>query len=106
MKVADVKRITYVGGGVIGSSWATQFAMRGLTVTLYDINDEQLRRNETRMYKNLGVLEQFNVITPGRRGGIVAATRLATSMEGAVAGTQFIQEGDPKRLEIKQPILA
>lgn len=29
MKVADIKRAACVGGGVIGSSWAIQFAMRG-----------------------------------------------------------------------------
>lgn len=28
MKVADIKRAACVGGGVIGSSWAIQFAMR------------------------------------------------------------------------------
>lgn len=51
MKVADIKRAACVGGGVIGSSWAIQFAMRGLAVTLYDINDEQLKRSEAQMHK-------------------------------------------------------
>lgn len=64
MKVADIKRAACVGGGVIGSSWAIQFAMRGLAVTLYDINDEQLKRSEAQMHKSLDALEQFNAITP------------------------------------------
>ena len=98
MKVADIKRAACVGGGVIGSSWAIQFAMRGLAVTLYDINDEQLKRSEAQMHKSLDALEQFNAI--------VAAIRLTTSMEGAVADAQFIQESGPERLEIKQSILA
>lgn len=106
MKVADIKRAACVGGGVIGSSWAIQFAMRGLAVTLYDINDEQLKRSEAQMHKSLDALEQFNAITPERRGEIVAAIRLTTSMEGAVADAQFIQESGPERLEIKQSILA
>ena len=66
MKVADIKRAACVGGGVIGSSWAIQFAMRGLAVTLYDINDEQLKRSESQMHKSLDALEQFNAITPER----------------------------------------
>ena len=66
MKVADIKRAACVGGGVIGSSWAIQFAMRGLAVTLYDINDEQLKRSEAQMHKSLDALEQFNAITPER----------------------------------------
>lgn len=106
MKVADIKRAACVGGGVIGSSWAIQFAMRGLAVTLYDINDEQLKRSEAQMHKSLDALEQFNAITPERRGEIVAAIRLTTSMEEAVADAQFIQESGPERLEIKQSILA
>ena len=101
MKVADIKRAACVGGGVIGSSWAIQFAMRGLAVTLYDINDEQLKRSEAQMHKSLDALEQFNAITPERRGEIVAAIRLTTSMEEAVADAQFIQESGPERLEIK-----
>ena len=56
MKVADIKRAACVGGGVIGSSWAIQFAMRGLAVTLYDINDEQLKRSEAQMHKSLDAL--------------------------------------------------
>ena len=80
MKVADLKRAACVGGGVIGSSWAIQFAMRGLAVTLYDINDEQLKRSEAQMHKSLDALEQFNAITPERRGEIVAAIRLTTGV--------------------------
>ena len=69
MKVTDIRRVACVGGGVIGSSWAIQFAMRGLDVTLYDINDEQLKKSEGQMHKSLDALENFNAITrsAGRR---------------------------------------
>ena len=66
MKVADIKRAACVGGGVIGSSWAIQFAMRGLAVTLYDINDEQLKRSEAQMHKSLDALEQLPRSAGGR----------------------------------------
>ena len=106
MNVTDIKRVACVGGGVIGSSWAIQFAMRGLDVVLYDINDEQLAKSEAQMHKSLDSLEQFKAITPERRQEIVAAIRLTTSMEEAVGKAQFIQESGPERLEIKQSILA
>ena len=35
MQVSDIKKVACLGGGIIGSSWAIQFAMRGLAVTLY-----------------------------------------------------------------------
>ena len=34
MNTTDIKCVACVGGGVIGSSWAIQFAMRGLDVVL------------------------------------------------------------------------
>ena len=92
MKVADIKRAACVGGGVIGSSWAIQFAMRGLAVTLYDINDEQLKRSEAQMHKSLDALEQFNAITPERRGEIVAAIRVVAR------GDALIQPSVMRRL--------
>ena len=67
MKVTDIRRVACVGGGVIGSSWAIQFAMRGLDVTLYDINDEQLKKSEGQMHKSLDALENFSAISPERR---------------------------------------
>ena len=106
MEIKDIRRVACVGGGVIGSSWAIQFAMKGLDVALYDINDEQLKKSEGQMHKSLDALEHFNAITAQRRAEIVGRIRLTTSMEEAVRGAQFIQESGPERLEIKQSILA
>ena len=46
MTLDNIQQIACVGGGVIGSSWAIQFAMKGLSTTLYDINQEQLDKSE------------------------------------------------------------
>ncbi|NCB63417.1 MAG: 3-hydroxyacyl-CoA dehydrogenase family protein [Clostridia bacterium] len=106
MRVQDIKRVACVGGGVIGSSWAIQFAMKGLDVTLYDVNGEQLGKSEAQMHKSLDALEQFGAVTARRRGEIVARVKLTDSMEEAVKTAQFIQESGPERLEIKRSILA
>ncbi|MBM6924386.1 3-hydroxyacyl-CoA dehydrogenase NAD-binding domain-containing protein [Pseudoflavonifractor phocaeensis] len=106
MRPEEIKRVACVGGGVIGSSWAIQFAMKGLDVTLYDINEEQLAKSKAQMHKSLDALEQFKAITPERRAEIAGQVKLTISMEEAVSGVQFIQESGPERLEIKQSILA
>lgn len=106
MKPEEIKRVACVGGGVIGSSWAIQFAMKGLDVVLYDINDEQLAKSQAQMHKSLDALEQFKAVTPQRRQEIVDRVKLTTSMEEAVKDAQFIQESGPERLEIKRSILA
>ena len=106
MELKNIRRAACLGGGVIGSSWAIQFAMGGLDVALYDINDEQLKKSEAQMHRSLDALERFQAITPERRAELVSRICLTTSMEEAVKGAQFIQESGPERLEIKRSILA
>ena len=53
MKVADIKNVAGIGGGVIGGSWAVLFAMKGLNVKLYDINDDCLANDKKTIVSNL-----------------------------------------------------
>ena len=106
MNINDIKNVACVGGGVIGSSWAIQYAMKGLNVTLYDINDEQLAKSHAQMVKSLEALVGHGAITAAQKDGIIGRVHPTTSMEEAVKHAQFIQESGPERLEIKQSILA
>ena len=62
MKVADIKNVAGIGGGVIGGSWAVLFAMKGLNVKLYDINDDSFAHGKfySSSYKNFD--EAKNII--------------------------------------------
>ena len=106
MNVSDIKKTACIGGGVIGSSWAIQYAMHGLAVALYDINEEQLAKSKAQMEKSLDALVSFEAITPERREEIAAQVQCTTSMQEACSGAQFIQESGPERIEIKRSILA
>ena len=106
MNVSDIKNVACVGGGVIGSSWAIQYALKGLHVTLYDINDQQLTKSHDQMLRSLDALVAHNAITAARKDEIIACVRPTTSMEEAVQDAQFIQESGPERIEIKRSILA
>lgn len=106
MKREDIKCVACLGGGVIGASWALQFAMKSLTVRLYDINDEQLEKSRAQYLRSLDALAGHGVLDQGRRDALAAAVGFTTSLEEAVTGAQFIQESGPERLEIKRSILA
>ena len=106
MNVSDIKKAACIGGGVIGSSWAIQYAMHGLEVSLYDINDEQLAKSRAQMEKSLDALVGHQAISAQRRDEVTAQVRFTTSMREAVEGAQFIQESGPERIEIKRSILA
>ena len=106
MQISEIKRVACLGGGIIGSSWAIQFAMHGMDVVIRDINDEQLQKSADQMDKSLDTLVEAKAITAQRKSEILAAIRLTTSVEDAVKDVQLVQENGPERLEIKQSILA
>ena len=62
MKVADIKNVAGIGGGVIGGSWAVLFAMKGLNVKLYDINDDCLANDKKTIVSNLEFLTENGAI--------------------------------------------
>ena len=105
MNVSDIKKTACLGGGIIGSSWAIQFAMHGLDVAIRDINDEQLEKSRLQMEKSLDTLMAAGVVTAERKAEILARVRLTTSVEDAVKDVQLVQENGPERLEVKQSIL-
>lgn len=106
MKVSDMKKVACLGGGVIGSSWAIQFAMHGMAVTIRDVNEEQLEKSRGQMVKSLDTLVEAGAITGARKDEILQEVKLTTSVEEALTGAQLVQENGPERLEIKQSILA
>ena len=104
MKVADIKNVAGIGGGVIGGSWAVLFAMKGLNVKLYDINDDCLANDKKTIVSNLEFLTENGAIED--KDAVLARIQFTTSMEEAVKDAQFIQESGPERLPIKHSMLA
>lgn len=104
MKVEDIKTVAGIGGGVIGGSWAVLFAMKGLDVYLYDINDECIANDKKTIEGNLKFLTETGAIADA--AAVEARIHFTTSMEEAVKNAKFIQESGPERLPIKQSMLA
>ena len=53
MKIPDITKTAVLGGGLIGSSWATNFIWKGVSVHIYDISDEALQTARNRIRANL-----------------------------------------------------
>lgn len=105
MKVSDIKKVASIGGGVIGSSWTLLFAMRGLEVAQYDINDEQIAGCVKNIDRNIATLVEYGAIQGDQVEAIKGRITYTTSIAEAVKDAQFIQENGPERLPIKQSIL-
>ena len=96
------KRISVIGAGTIGASWATYFLARGFEVAAYDPvpNGEDFAR---RFIDNAWpTLEKLNAVQPG-------ADRKRFSFlgsGGAAKGAAFVQESGPEREDVKIELLA
>lgn len=106
MKVEDIKKVAGIGGGVIGGSWALLFALKGLDVTLYDINDDALAADKKTIENNMESLVENGAVKDADRDKILGRISYTTSIAEAVKGAHFIQESGPERLNLKQSILA
>ena len=90
-----------IGGGVIGSAWASRFLLNGWHVQFHDpapnseavlnIVLDKARRWVPEVYDRL----------PEE-----GALTLCGGIADAVSGADWVQESTPERLEIKQPVLA
>ena len=96
-----IKHIAIIGCGVIGSGWASRFALSGLDVVVSDPSPDaerildEVHANATRSWDKLRL--------PTNKQGSLS---VVASIEEAVASADFIQENVPERLELKQSVLA
>jgi len=106
MKADDIKKVACVGAGLIGASWALNFAIKGYLVNVYDISDQQLDSAKNVISRNMDFLVSRNVITPAEATEALERLQYTTDLAGAVRDVQFIQESGPENYEIKREILA
>ena len=90
-----------IGGGVIGSAWASRFLLNGWEVRFHD----PAPNSEAVLNK---VLDKARRWVPEVYDHLPAegALALCDSIADAVTGADWVQESTPERLEIKQSVLA
>ncbi|SRR5713101_2541018 len=97
-----VRRIAIVGTGVIGASWAALYLARGFDVVATDPGpkaEANLRKYVNEAWSDLTAIG----LSPGAsRDRLIFASSLA----GAVAGADLIQENGPERPDFKMKLFA
>ena len=106
MNAKDIKKIGIVATGVIGSSWAVNFAMKGYDVSVYDISQEMLDNAKVFVQKNLDYLIEKGLMTKAEEEQTLANMSYTTDPAAALADVQFIQESGPENYDIKKKMLA
>ncbi|MDL2219217.1 3-hydroxyacyl-CoA dehydrogenase family protein [Ruminococcaceae bacterium OttesenSCG-928-O06] len=101
----EIKKTACIGSGVIGSSWATNFALKGYPVALYDLDQAQLDLAKERIETNLKYLVKNDVLKEGEVADILGRITYTTSMEEAVKDAQFVQESVKESYDVKHKVI-
>jgi carnitine 3-dehydrogenase len=105
MKGADFRKVAVLGSGVIGTGWATCFALHDREVTLYDVSQERLDLSQRDIGTNLSFLNEKGLLDEDKMRRASSLVTLTLSLGKAVQGAQLIQENVSESLEIKQALL-
>ena len=89
-----------IGGGVIGSGWATRFLLNGWDVRFFDPSADAERILNAVMERGREAMPALCDAVPE-----AGSLHIATSTGDAVEGALYIQESTPERIEVKQAVL-
>jgi 3-hydroxybutyryl-CoA dehydrogenase len=99
----DIRKVTVLGTGVLGSQIAFQTAFRGFEVTAYDIDDKALAAAGERLDKLAAVYrEQVPGGGDGKAEQTAAGITLSSDLARAVQDADLVIEAIPEVLSIKQ----
>ncbi|MGI6131397.1 MAG: 3-hydroxyacyl-CoA dehydrogenase NAD-binding domain-containing protein [Bacillota bacterium] len=105
MQTKKIRRIACVGAGVIGSSWAAYFLLRGLDVTIQDISEQVVAEAGKNVFAHLEAMAESGVVSAEPIGSLRARLSCTTSIAEAVKDADFIQESTRERYEIKRQVI-
>ena len=101
--MTDIRTVTVLGTGVLGSQIAYQTAFSGFAVVAYDINDEVLEGAKKRF---AGLVETYKAEVAGAADGKAEAAMenvtFTSDLAAAVANADLVIEAIPENLEIKR----
>lgn len=99
----DIRKITVVGAGQMGSGIAQTIARNGLTVTLYDIEQEAVNRGLSSIRTALTRLINKGRMTEEQRTILLENITLSTDLEIA-QDSDLVIEAAPENMEMKKTL--
>ena len=95
-----IRRVTIIGTGVIGASWAALFLAKGLKVVATDVAPNAEAALKRFIESAWPALERLGVSPAASQANLSFTADLATAVEGA----DLVQENGPERIEFKQKL--
>lgn len=98
-------KLACYAAGVIGSSFAVNFAMKGIACAVYVTNEDRKTRSAAAIEKVIESLKSFNALDDAAAKAVRANILITTDPAEAFADVDLVQENAPENLELKQQVL-
>ncbi len=104
MNREDVSTVGVVGGGLMGSGIALNFALAGYETLVNDVDDEALQRCRGRIDHALELFVDESLVDQDGARAAVGRITLTTDLDDLACRSDFITEAIVERLEDKQQL--
>lgn len=106
MDINQIKQITVIGSGAMGSQIAMVCALAGYHVALQDINGESLEKEKQSLQGHMKRRVEKGRLSQDQVDQAFDRLRFLTSLEEAVKETDFVIEAIVEKLEAKRALFA
>lgn len=99
-------KVACYAAGIIGSSFAVNFAMKGMECSVYVTNDDRAARGTASIIKVLDSMIALGGIPAEERENVLSRIHVTTNPADAFRGVSLIQENGPESPAAKAEIMA
>ncbi|MGO9567105.1 MAG: 3-hydroxyacyl-CoA dehydrogenase NAD-binding domain-containing protein [Desulfomonilaceae bacterium] len=104
MKTLDINNIAILGTGTIGSSWASFFASKGMSVRMHDLDKSSQDRGVQKAKESLRVLEQYGLMDKSVLEHAMLNITAANDFGQLLEGAEYVQESVYENYEVKKSL--
>jgi len=103
-KLMEIKNITIIGTGNLGTRIGLQAAISGYQVIFYDISDTAIEKAKSVIDKIIVQLIKAGTLTDDKKQATLSRINYSTNLESALANCDFISESVTEELSIKEKV--
>ncbi|TCJ21953.1 3-hydroxyacyl-CoA dehydrogenase family protein [Microbacterium sp. PI-1] len=102
--MTQISRLTVIGSGTMGHGIGQLAAMKGIEVSIFDVDDAALGRASQSVATSLARFVKKETISEQESADILARMNFRSNLDEALEGAEAVIEAVPEVLELKQRV--